>query len=560
MLIQVDISHLAIIQELHLDLLTGTTIFTGETGAGKSILIDAIELALGNRATAGMVRGDQEKADISLTFDIRQLPAVQSLLKQNDIDYEADECIIRRTIQKDGRSRCYINSIPSTLQLLRELSDLMINIHGQHEHQALFKLDTQRDILDKYAGHQSVAQKVFSLAEECQSLILRMKKLRLNDQERNTRKEYLTFQLTELDALHLLPNELETLDLEHKQLAHAGESLQKINIALNTLSEDENYNVLSLLNHTVNTLETVQGVNPKIAIWVESLKNSSILLSDTHSELQRYLETIELDPERLKWVEERIGTLFDMARKHKVAPQELFALQQKIAAELQELNTSDVHLVELEQALATTKQAYQTQATKLSQSRIKAAKKLSLEITQLIHELALPHGQFHIQLITEDMPAFALHGLEKVVFQIAMNIGQPMQPVAKVASGGELSRISLAIHMATAGQHTIPTLIFDEVDVGIGGGTAEIIGKMLRRLGKTHQVLCVTHLPQVAAQGHQHFLVEKHHEQKATYTQIRPLTQAEKIAELARMLGGVEITKTTMEHAKEMLEHSALQS
>ncbi len=554
MLTEIDIHHLATIHELHLTLLSGTTVITGETGAGKSILIDAIELALGSRATADMIRQGHDKADISLSFDLRHLPDAKLWLQNYDLQSEANECIIRRTIYKDGRSRSYINGSPTTLQLLRELSDLMMNIHGQHEHQALFKQDTQRSMLDKYAGHSELTGKVFSLSESWHTLSQEITGLRQSNTDRDARIDFLKFQLQELEDLQLKPDEFHALDLEHKQLANAGELIQNIHQSLGILADEENNNALNLINQALHALENVQNVDPKIQGWVENLKTAIIHVSDTENDLRHYLENVEVDPERLQYVEERIGILFDIARKHKVVPEELYDFQQKIAAELADLGSRDERLAELEKKLADIEKNYLTTATQLSKSREKSAKKLMQEITQIIHALSLPHGKFHIHFSTDDVARISPNGLEKIMFQITTNVGQPLQPLAKVASGGELSRISLAIHMATAEQHTIPTLIFDEVDVGISGGTAEIVGKLLRRLGETHQLFCITHSPQVAAQGQQHLLVEKRHEKEATFTQARFLDAKEKVKELARMLGGVEITKKTLAHAQEMLE------
>lgn len=559
MLNHIHISNLISLQEVKLDLLKGTTVITGETGAGKSILIDAVDIALGGRANADMVRQGQEKADISLSFDVRKLPDARAWLKNLDLDQDG-ECLIRRTIHKDGRSRSYINGMPTTLQPLRELSDLLINIHGQHENQSLMRSDKQRDMLDRYAGHMNWVDQVRHLAEEWTAVSQELKTLRAVSSERTSRSEFLRFQFNELDALHLQPDEFHTLDLEHKQLAHSGELLDNIQIAIACLSDDEENNALTQLNRSLHALETIMKVDPKIQTWVESIKNAILQVSDTEDDLRRYLESVDLDPERLQWLDQRISTLFDIARKHKVAPNELYDLQQRIATELNELDTSDERITELENKLNLLQKEYLQVATKLSESRAKAANILEREITTSIQELSLPHGQFHIHLEKEENSSISAHGLEKVIFQIKTNAGQSMQLLSKVASGGELSRISLAIHMATAEQHTIPTLIFDEVDVGIGGGVAEIVGKLLRRLGHTHQVLCITHLPQVAAQGQQHLLVKKTHENNMTISHIRPLNAKEKTQEIARMLGGVEITKKTLEHAKEMIESALLHS
>jgi DNA repair protein RecN (Recombination protein N) len=554
MLIHLDIINLATIAKLHLDVAAGTTVITGETGAGKSIVIDAIELALGGRATGDMVRSGQDKADISISFDIAKLPAIKAWLLSHDLNVENDECIIRRTLQKDGRSKSYINHTPTTLVSLRELSDLLINIHGQHEHQALFKQDTQREMLDEYIGHHELVKQVSQLSAAWTELNKTIADLKKNNSERSMRSDFLRFQLRELEELQLQVGEFVALEQEHKQLANSGELLENLNLTLNLLAENEDQHVSGLLNEALSTLDYIKQFDNKIPAWIENIKLALIQVNDAESELRHYLENIDLDPERLRFIEQRIGSLFDMARKHKINPEELPALQLKIAAELKALDTSDERLTELATELTAIETEYKTAATKLSHNRAKAAKKLTKEITDIIHELSLPHGKFHIHFASDEAPSFAPHGLEKIVFQITTNVGTPLQPLAKVASGGELSRISLAIHMATAEQHTIPSLIFDEVDVGISGGTAEIVGKLLRRLGKTHQLLCITHLPQVAAQGHQHLLVEKRHEAAATFTDVRFLNAKEKTQELARMLGGVEITKKTMEHAKEMLE------
>ncbi len=554
MMTQIHISNLVTIQELHLDINTGTTVITGETGAGKSIVIDAIELALGGRTTGNFVRPGQEKADISICFDINKLSAARAWLKNYDLDTDGNECIIRRTITQDGRSRSYINGMPTTLQPLRELSETLLSIHGQHEHQSLLKSDKQRDIIDRYAGNIDLVDKVHTLAEEWQQLKHEISTLRALAEQRSSRGEFLKFQLNELEALQLQANEFTTLDLEHKQLAHADELLQNITHALYCLSENEEHNVLHTLNLTLHSLETVQRVDPKISGWIDAIKTASIHLSDTENDLRRYLDSVELDPERLKQIELRIGIIFDLARKHKVAPHELYDFQLKLAAEVTDLETSDERLAELAKQAEAIEKKYFVVAKQLSLSREKAAKKLAAEITHIIHTLALPHSQFEVSFEREEPPRITLFGLEKILFQIKTNTDQMLQPLHKVVSGGELSRISLAIQMATASQHTTSTLIFDEVDVGIGGGTAEIVGKLLRELGKTHQLLCITHQPQVAAQGHHHLCVAKVVENNVTQTQVMALTEKQKIQELARMLGGVEITKKTLAHAQEMRE------
>jgi DNA repair protein RecN (Recombination protein N) len=554
MILQIHIQNLITIKELNLDILPGMTVITGETGAGKSILIDAIELALGKRAAVDIIRADQEKVDISLCFDVSKNLEARAWLKSFDLETENGECILRRTINRDGRSRSYINNMPTTLQPLRELSELLINIHGQHEHQSLLKTDTQRVLLDRFGGHQHLVDQVHVLSEDWHQLAKEISQLKKSADEKKSREDFLKFQLKDLEDLHLTPDEFQHLDMEHKQLANAGDLLQNVNIAVNALAENENQNALGLLNEALHALETVQRVHPKISGWIESLKSAVISVSDTEDELRRYLESVDLDPERLQWVENRISTLFNIARKHKIAPHELYDLQLKFSQELFDTANSDEKIAALIEKQKIIEKKYQESAALLSDGRKKSAKKLSAEITKTVRELSMPHAEFFIELEKENPDDFPANGLEKIIFQIKTNAGLTAQPLAKIASGGELSRISLAIHAATASQYTIPTLIFDEVDVGIGGGTAEIVGKLLRRLGSTHQVFCITHAPQVAAQGHSHLRVEKMSDKHSTSTTVTALSPKEKISEIARMLGGVEVTKKTMEHAKEMVE------
>jgi len=554
MLVQIHVSNLITIHELNLEFQAATTVITGETGAGKSVLIDAILLALGDRATGDLVRPGQEKADISLTFDVSKLPEAQQWLKNHDLNQATHECILRRTIYNDGRSRSYINGMPSTLQPLRELSEYLIQIHGQHEHQSLLKAETQRALLDRYAGHAHLVDNVHALADEWQVLNQETSQLRQLMEELTSRGEFLKFQLHELEELQLQQNEFAVLDLEHRQLAHAGELLQNINLALGLLTDHEEQNALHALNQALQALEKVRQVDPKITSWIEGIQNAIIHVSDTEDELRRYLDSFALDPERLSWLEQRIGTLFDMARKHKVEPNELYDLQQTLAAESSKLESSDARFAELTKKLSLLTEQYHTAANKLSKSRKQAAKKLADELTKIIRQLSLPHTEFNIRFETNETSVITTYGIDKIIFQIKTNAGQPLQPLAKIVSGGELSRIALAIYMTAALEHSTPTLIFDEVDVGVGGGTAEIVGKLLRQLGQTHQVFCITHQPQVAALGHQHIRVVKVQRENAHHTQIQSLSRNEKINELARMLGGVEITQKVLAHAREMVE------
>lgn len=554
MLIQLNIKHLATIHELNLDFQSGTTVITGETGAGKSILMDAILLALGGRATQDMVRQGHEKAEISITFDVQHLQDAKHWLQTYELDNESNECIIRRTIHKDGKSRSFINGMPTTLQPLRELSELLIQIHGQHEHQSLLKADYQRQMLDRYAEHTHLVDSVEALAEEWQTLQKNIKELRQQLEKHNARNELLKFQLQELEQLHLTPDEFPNLDLEHKQLSHSSELLEHIKQTLHLIFDGEEFNTFSSLNQALHALEMVKHIDPKIDHWCETIRTIQVQLSDIENDLTRYLDTVDLNPERLQWLEERMSRIFEMARKHKINPQELFEFQQKLRVEQKELETSDAKLAEWVSKLDIVESKYHDTAKRLSQSRKKAAETLADDISKMVRELSLTDAEFQIFFEYDDTLRISTHGFEKIIFYIKTNLGDDLKPLAKIASGGELSRIGLAIHIATANQKSSPCLLFDEIDVGIGGGTAEIVGKLLRRLGQSHQVLCITHQPLVAALGHHHVKVSKVHEENRTQSLIQHLSLEGKIAEIARMLGGVELTKNTLAHARELVE------
>jgi DNA repair protein RecN (Recombination protein N) len=560
MLTQIHIINLATIEQVHLDLSSGTTVITGETGAGKSIIMDAIDLALGGRASPHLIRANQDKMDIRLCFDLGDFKTLPDSLKNSDFDLQTQECIVRRTITRDGRSRTFINDLPVTLPVLREFSEALVDIHGQHEHQSLLKPEKQRELLDRFGNHQELCATVRELAEQHKALTQELLEMQHSSQQRDERRDFLRFQCHELEALHLQPDEWQALEAEHKQLAHADTVLQNLTFALAILSQEEEKNVAALLHRVAKALESIKEVNPLITQWAITLHTATLQLDDMGNEIRHYLDTVDLNPARLQAVEQRIQAIHDVARKYKTSPAELPTLIEKIKKELTGLEENATNIAELLKKQEALEKCYREHAQQLSEQRIHAAQKLAQEITHTIQTLALPHAEFQIALVKEDENTIAAHGLEKITFLVKTNRGAAFHPLAKIASGGELSRISLAIHLATAEQHTIPTLIFDEVDVGIGGGTAELVGKLLRRLGKTHQVLCITHLPQVAAWGNQHIAVEKIDQPDQTYTQLRALTLADKIKEIARMLGGIHITATTLKHAQEMLESCQLSS
>lgn len=553
MLNQIHIRDLATIEELHLTLNEGSTMITGETGAGKSIFIEAIELALGGRASPNMIRPGKDKADISLSFDITDFPHVIERLSSLDLYQDHPECIIRRVIGSDGRSRSYVNGLPSPLQLVKELGEFLFHLHSQHEQQVLLKADTQRDMLDRFADHLPLALRVKRVAETWKERDQQIQHLRTQTLERKNRFDYLRFQLDELDTVKLLPGEWETLEVEHHRLTHAEELMRHIQQVVQLMGENENQNILSLLNDARKLFDVIHTMEPKANEWMNTLNSVLIQLSDLDSELQNYLSSADLDPDRLRLIEERVSQIFNLSRKHKISPNDLSELQKQLRNELNTLEASDETLVTLEAQQSELEQEYKMFAEKLSQSREQAALRLEKEITATIRSLSLPHAEFKIALEKDQTP-FSLHGNEKVIFLIKTNPDQSLQPLAKVISGGELSRLSLAAHLALANQTSIPTLVFDEVDTGLSGATAEKIGKLLRKLGNAYQVFCVTHQPQVAACGHYHLLVEKYFVANSTHTRLRLLNTEEKTQEIARMLGGEKITQKTYEHAEELLQ------
>jgi DNA repair protein RecN (Recombination protein N) len=556
MLTQIHISNLVTIDKAHLDLNSGVTVITGETGAGKSILIEAIELALGGRSSPQLIRVNQDKLEVSVCFDLSNMKNLPAILKENDFDPK-QECIIKRTITRDGKSRTFLNDMPVTLPVLRELSESLIDIHGQHEHQSLLKTEHHRVMLDDYGRHNDLAKQVRQLAEEYRALGKLINEHHTVFQQRLEKRDFLRFQFNELESLQLQEREWQTLELEHKQLANVDAIQQNLNTIVADFSQNENGNLLSTLHRSVKNLEELKEVSPQIAQWATTINAAMVQVDDVAREVQHYLDNLDINPERLFVVEQRMQTIHDLSRKYKVKPEELLILTKKIADELKGLESSEGTLAELEQKQQEALNKYLVLAKQLSEARMKSAKKLSKEITNIIQTLSLPHAEFQIELQKDEAAGVSLFGLEKIIFLVKTNKGSAFHPLAKIASGGELSRISLAIQLATAGQYTVPTMIFDEVDVGIGGSTAELVGKLLRRLGKTHQLFCITHLPQVAAYGHQHLVVQKSDQQDQTVTTLKMLEPADKIKEIARMLGGINITSTTLKHAQEMLEGAA---
>ncbi len=553
MLTELHIKNFTIIDQLDLELHQGMTVVTGETGAGKSIIIDALELVLGARADSQAVRPHCERCEITAVFDIKLIARAQQWLNQHELDNDND-CILRRTINHDGRSRNYLNGRPITLTQLREFGALLVTIHGQHQPQSLLKRDTQRQLLDEFAGHDNLLATIKTVYEQWRDLNDEYTTLTQQIKERTSRCEFLRYQVAELDELALAANEYDTLNQEHLQLANHDQVIAVCQQALQSAIDNDQQSLYAQLNDINQQLGSIININPQIATAHECFRNAAIQIEEASHELRNYIAGLDSDPERLSYVDQRLTKIHDMARKHQVTPEQLPELHSKLHTELTNLENSDERLASLQQQLQTLTKQYQQLGKQLTQSRTKASKRLAKQITASIEKLGMPGGNLTIKFEPIATDTLSPFGMERIEYHVRTNPGQPLQPLAKVVSGGELSRISLAIHVLTAQKEHASTLIFDEVDVGIGGSTAEIVGQMLKQLSNTAQVICITHLPQVAAQGSQHLRVSKHSKNKSTYTNIVALSTNEKINEIARMLGGINITDNTLAHAKEMLK------
>ncbi len=551
MLTHLHIRDFAIIDELELDLTAGMTALTGETGAGKSILADALGLALGDRADSGVVRHGRERAEISASFDITALAPLQTWLAEQGLDADG-ECVVRRLITSEGRSRGFINGQAVPMLTLQQLGEWLVDIHGQHEHQSLLRREVQRELLDDYAEHGPLLSELAACFQRWKSLSEQLTQLRAAADSRDARLDLLRYQVNELDVLAPSAGEIAQLEEEHRRLHHAQRLLDTSQQVLDQLYENDGA-LVSGLNQQTHELEQLLRYDPRLAPPLQLMREATIQLSEAAGELRDYLAGLELDPHRLVEVEERLNALHDFARKHRVQPEELPALHARLSEELATLQNSGAQLENLAAEARRQQDHYRQLAQRLSTGRAKAAQALSTAVTSRLPELGMPGGCFSIVLNARADDDFAATGMEQVEFQVSANPGQPPRPLAKVASGGELSRISLAIQVVTSRCLRVPTLVFDEVDVGIGGGVAEIVGKQLRALGGSHQVLCITHLPQVAALAHQHLQVRKRSTGDGTTTTIARLGDAERYEEIARMLGGVEITKQTRAHAREMV-------
>lgn len=553
MLVHLSVNNVAIASELEMEFNRGMTVITGETGAGKSIMMDALGLALGDRADAGVVRSGTERADINACFDISSIKDAKHWLQQHDL-LDGNDCLLRRVITKEGRSRGYINGRPATLQDLKSLGEMLIDIHSQHAHQSLLKKHQQRRLLDNFAGLSDDTGHLKIIAKQFQQAQQRLGKLESHRSEQSARAQLLAYQVDELDKLELVDGELGTLEQEQQQLAH-GEQIQQACQQTIALCSEGELNVASILNQALRSLGDIPVKSPSLDEAAQLLSSALIQAEEANSELQHHLDSFELDPERLHMVENRLSTIYNIARKHHIQPTQLPELHQELLQELTSIAGSDEEIELLQQQLAETEQQYQQLATKLSKKRKTASNQLQKQVEAQLEQLAMANCRFSIALTPRADNTPHPHGHEEIAFLVSTNPGQEPQALAKIASGGELSRISLAIQVITAQTSATPTLVFDEVDVGIGGAVAEVVGNLLQELGDRGQVLCVTHQAQVASKGHQHLYVSKTASKKSVSTQLEQLSDKQKIAEIARMLGGIAITDQSLAHAKEMLSH-----
>ena len=555
MLTQLTINNFAIVRQLEIELTKGMSVITGETGAGKSIAIDALGLCLGQRIETSMVREGQERAEICATFFIEPTnPAYQWLQEQElqDPDNPSD-CILRRVINADGRSKAFINSTPVSASQLKEIGQYLIHINGQHASQLLLKNDYQLQLVDTFAHHHDLLAQMREDYRAWKNLQTQVKTFQQKVAENEAKKQLLQYQVEELNEFALRPNEYLELEEDQRRLSNSEQLTQLSQSALQLLSENETVSIDSMLYRATQYIDELSELDPRYVSVQTMLNDALIQVQEATSEVQHLASHIEQDPMLLQEIEQRLRQALQLARKHNVKPEELVEWHQKLKAELTALldfSESEERLI-LEEKAAFEKM--QHTAKQLHESRCQAAGKLAQQVTHSIKGLAMENAEFFIE-VNSDLTKVTANGADNIVFTLRSNLGQQAQPLAKVASGGELSRISLAIQVLTSDQSAIPTLVFDEVDVGISGKTASVVGKLLRQLGDKCQVLCVTHLPQVACHGHQQFNVEKFTVDDKTETKMTALSQEERVPALARLLGGSEITELALANAQEMLD------
>ncbi|MEW9798320.1 DNA repair protein RecN [Alteromonas sp. CYL-A6] len=555
MLSHLSISNFAVVKQLKVNLENGLTAITGETGAGKSIAIDALSLCLGERADASAVRRGASKAEIVAHFTLEGNHKAAAFLDEHELHAdEEDTCFIRRVISTEGRSKAFINGSPVSLQQLKQFGQTLLAIHGQNTHLQLLKEDYQRALLDAYANNSAVREAVSNAFQCWRDKQRQLTTLKDAAQQREDRLQLLTYQVQELDEFALAEGEFEELETEHKRLSNGQSLLEQAQHSFYQLYESDEGNALSIIQNSIERLSDLTEHDATLSPILTMLNDASIQVEEAAHELRSYCDDLEIDPLRLQQVEARFSKAMELARKHQVAPEKLTAHHEALSAEFSALGDQESRLNELEDEVADARADYLAATVQLSQSRKDAAVALAGEIEQQIRSMNMPHAKLAINVLYDDAQKPASHGLDTVNIEVSTNPGQPMDKLDKVVSGGELSRIGLAIQVIASDQHATPTMIFDEVDTGISGPTASIVGGLLRQLGKRAQVICVTHLPQVAAQAHNQLFVTKLTDGESTETQMLPLTSQDRIDELARLLAGDKVTESALANARELLK------
>lgn len=551
MLVSLQIRDLAIIDSLSLELRPGLTVLTGETGAGKSILVDALQLLAGGRSGVEMVRHGAERAEVTGSFDLSDAsPELKQWLHEQSLT-DSDELIVRRVVGSDGRSRAYLNGQAAPVQLLRDAGALLIDIHGQHEFQSLTRAAAQRELLDAFARHEVLVRRVAVAFEAWQAVRDGVLALEGHARDREAKLQLLRFQVHELESLQLKEGEVASLTEERTRLAHRGRLAQGVQTAIEQLDETDSC-AHAAVSRAAQALKGLTGLDPKLDPVLPLIEEASIQIREAARELERYRESLDMDPARQDEVERRLAAIEELSRKHRVGADQLLEHAERLRAELAAMERVDVDLATLRADLGIALEHYRGLAAQLSASRSHAATVMSQDITARMQGLGMVGGCFEVAVTPQPSLEPMLHGLDQIELRVTANPGQPARPLAKVASGGELSRLSLAVQVSCAA-HETRCMVFDEVDSGIGGAVAEIVGRELRELAGRGQVLCVTHLPQVASQAHHHLRVAKLTDGRTTRTGVAELDESERVEELARMLGGLKITPKAREHAREML-------
>ena len=556
MLTSLQVRNFAIIDEIEIEFDSGMTVLTGETGAGKSILVDAMGLVLGERGGSGLVRAGARRAEFVAEFDLGDLPVARQWLVDQMLDLDA-ECHLRRVISADGRSRAFINGNNVPLQSLKSLGELLLDIHGQHFHQSLGRRDVQRGLLDYYGELLDLAAATQSAYEKWREVSDKLADIRSADSDRASRLDLLRFQVAELAALNLESGEYDDLIRERARLQNSTKLAEGVSASGAILYEAEEGNAHSMVADAVRKLEELAALDSALGAPLALLQEAGIQISEAAEALRRYGDRLDVEPGRHDAVEHRLDAITSLARKHRIEPQDIAELSTRLENELDDLEHAEERSEALAEAVDAAEARYRQAALALAEGRQRAAAQFSTDVSEAMEGLGMPGGRFDIRIESQPNASPRAVGTDDIDFLISANPGQPLKPLSRVASGGELSRMSLAIQVIASDGSQIPTMVFDEVDSGVGGGVAEKVGVRLRDLGRSRQVFCVTHLPQVASLGDNHFRIMKISDGKTTRTRIDKLNAAERVDEIARMLGGVEITQRTRDHAAEMLAHQA---